>query len=188
MGRAPMRAAVVLCFLAVQCWAALPDGARTTGPVILDVSDDPDLVDPAKRGPGLWDPMQDGSYDAYQRTHESVSPMPVDSDEEQEINGEAAALGVLAGGKLVPGTVDQLEPQAKRGEMGEGMEVDDDDAQKKKDKNVGESAQQKSTQLRVNSLLLAKGSFILEAASREDGMDDGTEVPAVQLGEAQSLI
>ena len=74
--------------------------------------------------------------------------------------GEVAAVGILAGQKLIPGTVDTVRFVDHRVA-----------AQQIPDKGPSLGEDSEPPPVRKDSLLLAKGSFKLEAASREDGME-----------------
>jgi len=150
-------------------------------PDVLEVSDDPDLAPADKRGPGLWNPLS-SNYHAYERLHAPVELNFDDDDDEDKLNGEVAAVGILAGQKLIPGTVDTVRFVDHRVA-----------AQQIPDKGPSLGEDSEPPPVRKDSLLLAKGSFKLEAASREDGPDGEERTFAraqslLQLGETQGNI
>merc|ERR1711988_1560310 len=105
----------------------------------------------------------------------------IDADEAQRMQGEVAAMGVLAGHKLLPGTADTVE----YGETPKKPKLQPQlpHAVRPTQNLLGEAA----PVARKNSLLLAKGTFTMGAASREDGPEEaamtGEESSFVELGE-----
>lgn len=119
-------------------------------PRILDPEDDPDL-EPHQQG--LWDPLA------------GKLKMKLDSGEQDLVDGETSAVGAIAGQPVIPGTVGTVRfvDQARKPVSLRTTEKEHTD--------VGQSS---SDNARVNSLLLAKGTFTIEAASREDGSDEAS--------------
>jgi len=132
---------VALALWSVHGVAIMKDGGV---PAVLDQYNDPDI---GPRGPGLWDPLANVGL-----------RMDLSKQEKHMMNGETAAVAQMAGqAARVAGTYNTVKfnPVLKPAPKApvHQMELGEDEG------------------VRKNSLLLAKSSFVMQAASREDGAD-----------------